>query len=165
MTFPKDTLTADRVRELFAYDHATGDLLWRVGQYEGQAAGCVTKDGYTQIRFDGRGYYAHRIVWLHQHGELPPKLVDHRDGNKRNNRLSNLRVATVSENAQNRIVAKDNKSGYLGVSSIGKRYVAQIQIAGKHYRLGAFDDPSDAHSAYLSAKAKLHTFQPEPRPN
>ena len=156
--------SVEEVRAAFAYDPDDGRLTWLEGKRRGYKAGCVTKDGYWQIRFGGHSYYAHRLVWAHQHGAWPHLQIDHRDGDKRNNRLGNLRLATNAENAQNIVAYRTNRSGYLGVCKVGgNRYLAQIQAYGRHIVLGYRDDPSEAHQLYLKAKAELHQFQPTPR--
>jgi len=54
------------------------------------------------------------LIFLYHHGYLP-KFVDHIDGNKKNNRIENLREATKSQNAMNQKVSTRNTSGIKGV--------------------------------------------------
>lgn len=84
--------------------------------------------------------------------------IDHVNGVKDDNRLSNLRLATHRENHQNRARNKNNKSGFLGVSPINGKWRAQIMADGKKLALGCFDAPEAARDAYLAAKAELHKF-------
>lgn len=154
---------ASAIREALAYDPDTGGLTWLKGQYKGDLAGCRTKDGYWQIRFDKQSYYAHRIVWLFHTGAWPSHQIDHCDGDRLNNRATNLRLATHAENAQNRVAYRTNKSGYLGVCKSGNHYLAQIQVNGQHRVLGKRATPADAYELYLAAKSELHSFQPSPR--
>ncbi len=91
-------------------------------------------------------------------------IVDHRDcaspiGNlathKLNNRRSNLRSATTQQNARNRKVRSDNKSGYKGVSKRRTTFAATISIdKGKRLHLGTFRSAEDAARAYDSAAQK-----------
>ena len=127
----------------------------------GDIAGFLSK-GYIRIQIDGKVYYAHRIAWFFHHGNWPADGIDHINGIRDDNRISNLREATSAENHQNRCKRRDNSSGYLGVSrekSQGK-YRAQIRVNGKQINLGYFADKEDAKQAYLDAKANLHQFNP-----
>lgn len=158
----------ERVRRRFHYDAATGDLIYRyrcgpVGA--GEIAGTLGPMGYIAIQVDGTIYRAHHLVWLHVTGKLPTLDLDHIDGNKANNRFGNLREATKVENMQNlRRPKKNNKSGYLGVNSLGGSWVATINVPnpsgsgrGKKLHLGCFKSPEEAHAAYLEAKRQLHS--------
>jgi hypothetical protein len=84
--------------------------------------------------------------------------VDHIDGDGLNNRRSNLRLATSSENKWNRGRLSTNTSGYKGVSwhNGAKRWQASIRVAYRLIYLGAFQTPEDAHAAYCEAAARLH---------
>jgi hypothetical protein len=91
-------------------------------------------------------------------GACDGQLVDHVDGDGLNNRRSNLRIATRAENNRNAAVRKDNTSGFKGVHwhKGDGRWQAQIRVAGKRIRLGAFDTPEAAHAAYCEAAARYH---------
>jgi hypothetical protein len=87
------------------------------------------------------------------------KLVtDHINGNTLDNRKSNLRICSISENCKNRIVQKNNKTGFKGVRYIkdSNKYRAEIFNNGRHYSLGFFIDPIDAAKAYNAAALKYH---------
>lgn len=151
---------AEKVRSSLKYDANTGEFVWLTGNFSGRKAGCRTKDGYLYIGFRGRSQYAHRLAWLYVHGVWPAAHIDHINGNRSDNRIENLRPATVAENAQNRIVYRNNKSGLMGVTKRGDTFIAQIQVDGKHLNLGQFSSADDAHQSYLAAKEKFHSFQP-----
>lgn len=87
---------------------------------------------------------------------LPGELVDHIDGDRLNNRRSNLRVATQSQNQFNRSKPRNNTSGFKGVSwkKSHKSWQAIIKVHGKHIHLGYFDIPEEAHAAYMKAACK-----------
>lgn len=102
-------LTAERLRELLTYDPETGEFRWRYTRgcrARGQIAGTVTCLGYLTIAIDGRKYKAHRLAWLHVHGEWPYPEIDHINRIKLDNRLVNLRRATRAENNANRVVLR-----------------------------------------------------------
>jgi hypothetical protein len=163
-------VTQDRVKELLEYDPETGVFVWLISASnavpKGTVAGTRKANGYSEIKIDWRLYKAHRLAWLYTHGEFPDSFIDHINGDRSDNRISNLRLATKSENGQNQKTARpDNKSGYLGVHWCNReqRWVAQIALHGKKHFCGYFSDPADAHAAYLAKKKEIHIFQPTPR--
>lgn len=163
MTTEKSTppLTAERVRELLDYDPATGWLTWRSSRGRvkaGARAGCIDQLGYRKIGFDCVAVRAHRLIWLHVHGVWPTNEIDHRNGNRDDNWLANLRDVTISGNAQNRRRARaDSQTGLLGASPYRGGFRAEIMVNRKRLRLGCFDTPEAAHAAYLAAKRSLHS--------
>lgn len=112
----------------------------------------------------GQAYAAHRsskprsIVRMHRllMGVTDPAvLVDHRDGNRLNNRRANLRVATVGQNNANRS-GPPSASGFRGVYRKGDRWQAQLRVDGKMRSLGCFNDPAEAARAWDLAAAEVH---------
>lgn len=79
--------------------------------------------------------------------------IDHRDGNGLNNRRSNLRLATQTQNLQNACIRSNNTSGYKGVTWHEKSnaWHAVIKNNGKVVSLGYYHDPADAARAYNRA--------------
>ena len=123
----------------------------------GKEAGSLGVLGYTQIYLNGTLHYAHRLAWLYVYGEYPKNMIDHVDGNRANNAISNLRDVTSQGNRQNmRRAMRDNKTGLLGASKSRKGYVAQICINGKQTYLGLYETALLAHEAYLSVKREVH---------
>ncbi len=156
-------LDQSTVRRLFDYDPITGLLTWRERANPksnvrvGSVVGYKTIDGYLGVNINKKTYKVHRIIWLHVYGHLP-KRVDHRDNNGFNNRLKNLRNATVSQNAQNATAHKDNACRRKGVYQRGDtgRWTAQICINGKKRSLGCFPTAEAASKAYARAAVDLH---------
>ena len=151
------TLTQDLLNEVFDYN---GEVLyWKIstnGHLVGQIAGS-THSGYCCVKFCGKLYKAHRIIYLMVHGELP-KYLDHVDGNPLTNKIENLRPATKSQNGFNRKINKNNLSGYKGVGldkSTGK-WRARCWVMGKVHTIGYFDDVEVAAEAVKSARIRLH---------
>ena len=157
-------LTQQRLKELLAYDEATGVFTRKTKHHRfdiGSIAGGVIPSGYRIMRIEKKNQYAHRLAWLYVHGEFPAKDIDHIDGNRDNNAIANLRAATRSQNLQNqRKPRSDNKSGILGVSySKGRnKWVAQIVHGGKQRNLGHYASPELAKEAYITAKRQFHAF-------
>ena len=159
-------VTFDELRELVDYNANTGLFTWAVNRSNktraGSQAGSTRKDGYSVIEIYGRKYKSHRLAWLYCYGCFPKNCIDHINGNKSDNRISNLRDVTHSENLRNQKKPRsDNKSGFLGVC-IHKRingeikFGAQIRTDGKPTFLGLFDTPNEAHMAYMQAKRIAH---------
>lgn len=105
---------------------------------------------------DGRGYYVHRLAWFYVHGRWPQQQIDHINGDPHDNRIANLREATVEQNRRNVRLSTKNKFGLKGVTIQKGRYKAQIRFAGKHINIGLFDSPEEAHAAYCRHAIQLH---------
>lgn len=163
--FTNGPLTQARLKELFSYDSQTGIFkrLVNVGPAKaGVYKSRPNSTGYFRVCIDGRSYLLHRLAWLYTHGEWPVMLLDHIDGDTKNNKLANLRSCTHLENSQNTSKKARCRSGFRGVygpTSAG-RWTASIGINYKQIRLGTFDTKEQAHAAYLEAKKTLHSFQP-----
>lgn len=144
-----------RLKELYSYNSENGIFIRNTnrGGYEiGSIAGRVNNNGYISIGIDGKEYGAHRLAWLYIHDELPLCEIDHKDRNRSNNAILNLRVVTSSENNHNRGMYKTNKSGCKGVSFAGNRWRASISVDGKRINLGRFEKYSEAVDARMDAE-------------
>ena len=88
--------------------------------------------------------------------EWPPFDLDHIDGDRTNNRMSNLRPTNDRLNCGNAKRYKNNTSGHKGVSwhITKKAWFANIRVHGKLVHLGKFNDPETAHEAYMTAARK-----------
>lgn len=160
------TLTQARLKELLHYDPETGVFTWRLNRapcLAGDVAGCVNKkSGYRFVTIDRKIYLAHRLAWLYVHGVLPPKL-DHKNRCRDDNGIENLRAATAAENCQNMKMPGHNTSGLQGAfwHKSKKKWVSFISVSNKKHYVGTFADKHAAHAAYVAAKSRLHTFNPE----
>jgi len=155
-------VSVERIRELLEYDPATGNFTWKVSRGNakvGSRAGGSDNKGYLLIRIDGVLCKAHRLAWALHHGTMPPRgtLVDHIDGDRANNRIDNLRLATHAENMRNRQKpGKRNRSGATGVCWYirDQKWSAQIKKNGRQIHLGYFTNKQDAIEARRLAEAK-----------
>lgn len=146
-------LTAERARQLWRYDPDTGVLIHRFGRGKKAGSAAGTRNTlYVTVYADGIPYRAHRVIWLMQKGKWPDELIDHIDGNGRNNRWRNLRQATFKENARNKRPSKNCKSGIVGVSPAGDKWCADIGVDGKIIHLGQFECVEAAASARCAAE-------------
>ena len=156
-------LTQQRLLEVLSYDESSGRFTWlqpnspRV--FVGSPAGSLhSGSGYRRLMVDGRKYLEHRLVWLAATGEFPPILIDHINGIKHDNRISNLRLATRKQNNENVKLRIDNTTGFKGATrKPDGRWEAQIQTNKTKVYLGLFDTPEAAHAAYVQAATNLFT--------
>lgn len=122
------------LKEWLYYDPETGDFTWIKGGFAEKIAGCV-HGKYITIMLRGQQYPAHVLAWFYVHGKRC--LVDHKDRDGFNNRLINLREATVSQNGMNRRISSNNQLGYKGVIQMASgNYRADITVNGVKIRLG-----------------------------
>jgi len=115
--------------------------------------GTVNANGYLVFKVNGKLHYAHRVAFFLMNGFLP-KMVDHINGKKTDNRIANLRAADASINGQNRRpkgVTKHKGSN---------KWIASIMVNYKRKHIGYFDTPELAHQAYLEAKKIHHPTAP-----
>lgn len=149
-----------------SYDSQTGIFTYKKHvlpcRKAGAVAGYVNGFGYVGIRFKSKNYQAHRLAWLFHYGEMPEIFIDHIDGNRANNAISNLRLANYVENGQNQKKASlANKTGFLGVCKIRNKknpYRATICNNGKNIVLGHYPTAEEAHAAYIAKKKEIHPF-------
>ena len=94
-------------------------------------------NGYGVVKLNGQVYKAHRIIFKFVYGYLPD-MLDHRDGNKMNNNITNLRPATAQENQRNAQLRVDSTSGATGVSFSKGKWRAYIYVDQKQINLGRF---------------------------
>ena len=130
----ENSLTKNFLLDVLDYIPETGMLLQKKKRPKvkvGSIAGVVTPRGYRYIQLNGRKYAAHRLVWFIEYGCFPSLFIDHIDGNKLNNHISNLREVTIKQNNENRGAQKNNKIGIKGVS-YNKKLKKYIEIGRAH---------------------------------
>ena len=147
------------------YDPETGDFTWQIkthgmgGQiYPGDKAGNLNDQGYRIVGYKGKQYRAHRLAWLFMTGDWPEKGmdIDHINSDRDDNRWSNLRLATRSQNNRNGGITAANKSGCRGVSIVKRtgKWHARIKHEGKIIILGDYADINEAIAARKAAEIK-----------
>lgn len=151
-------ISRETLTKFINYNESTGSFLWAVNRGSikaGSKAGAVNGGGYLVIGINYKLYSAHRLAWLYVHGVWPKNFIDHINGVKTDNRISNLREATIRENGQNRI---EHRTGKLVGATYAKdrnMWRAQIEINNKNVRLGQFKTEQEAHKAYVDAKNRM----------
>lgn len=145
--------TIEDLRNYFSYDPETGVLRTAPN---GRVVGYEKKTGYSWVNFRQKQYRIHRIIWMIVHGEIPDQ-IDHINGNRSDNRLSNLRNVTKHQNSLNHRLRPDNKSGCPGVNwhAKGRRWIAQIRDSGRYVYLGSFSELGNAIKARKDAEILL----------
>ena len=152
----------DYARDALAYDVVTGNMRWKVSLGPRSKIGALVgsaHDGYLRVKLVGRHYMLHRLAWFIHTGEWPKHEIDHINGDRRDNRIANLRDVPKCINQQNQHKARaSSTTGLLGVSKCQHRdgFLAQIRVNRKTKSLGFFPTAEQAHAAYLAAKSRLH---------
>jgi hypothetical protein len=133
------------IKQKLDYDRDTGKFYWKSS---GKEAGYITKGGYRAIKVLGKEFKAHQLVYLLEHGYIP-KVIDHINHQKDDNRIDNLREVTIGENNKNLSMPSSNTSGIVGVSynEKAKKWDAKINVDGKQKHLGYYETKEDAAQA------------------
>jgi len=143
----------------FIYDFEKGVII-RVRKYIGvnggvklkawsyEIAGYFDNYGYCRIMINKKVKRVHRVLYEKYHNIKIPdnKEIDHRDRNRSNNVITNLRMVSRSQNAQNSSLQTNNTSGYKGISfnKREKKWTVSITLKGKRHFLGYFVNLEEA---------------------
>lgn len=166
-------LTPEYVHECFSYSSDTGALVWIDrprhhfksdsywlrcnARWSGKEAANIALNGYKRVNINGTVHLVHRIIWLYVFGEWPVG-IDHINGDRADNRLSNLREATKEVNSRNLRKFVTNTSGVVGVS-FSKQYQKWEAYIGvgenRTQKLGFFDTLAEAAAARRGAEKVL----------
>lgn len=148
---------------LFSYDPEVGEVRWRAAHRKmkaGSVAGCLNASGYRRIKVGNITLLAHRIAWLLHTGNWPDIEIDHKNRNKDDNRIENLRLATRRQNELNKGPLKNNTTGFKNVMFCPKRrkpWQAKVRDnAGVQRHVGFFKTPEEAHAAFAAEAIRLH---------
>lgn len=179
----EEKFTFELINSLLRYEPETGKLFWKkrppqlfskTGN-QGQEGACrawntkwagkecftwTNENGYKTARFMDAGFKAHRVIWMLCNKEWPKGDVDHINGNKVDNRISNLRVVSREQNNRNAYKPKNNTSGVVGVSwrENIQKWRARVYQNNKEIDLGSYDTFEEAVAVRQAAAQRLgHT--------
>lgn len=141
---------------LVTYNPLTGKFYSKKGDEKRMI---VDHRGYLRLAVGSyKSLIAHRVAWAIYYGELPCTHIDHIDGDKKNNKIENLRICTHNQNQHNQGIRSNNTSGYKGVSFSKHlmKWQAQICCNKKVTSLGFFNLKEDAAHAYDKAAIEAH---------
>ena len=170
-------VTFDTLYQVLRYEPDTGYLYWLARspdmffnlkpeaycktwnkRYAGAQALTANSNGYRMGSVMGINAYAHRVAWMLGHGmEIPDgQIIDHVNGQKHDNRLLNLRLATLSLNAANMKPRQNGKPKGVSVGRWGVGWQANINKGGKKMYLGCFNTQDAAQDAYEKAAEAIY---------
>lgn len=166
------------LRQLLIYDPQSGTLTWRrrtVDMFDNSSRvakqTCAAwnrrfagkeaftyrhSSGYKTGTIENASYRSHRVIWKIVYGE-DPEMIDHINGDRADNRLSNLRSVSSQENARNMGMKSSNKSGRTGVFHLKEQsvWIASIRVYGRSVALGRYRTKEDAVMARSNAERSL----------
>lgn len=156
----REVVSLDRLKSRIDYNPETGRFRWKVAESGRQScdvdAGGYHGCGYITISFDGVRYLAHRLAWFYINGTWP-KMIDHINGDRKDNRIVNLREVTPAQNGHNASKRSTNTTGHKGVfrTKSGKYYARltanNITVSSKR-----FETKEEAVEAAGDMIASLH---------
>lgn len=159
-------LTGSLIEDNLLVDLAAGKFYWRWKPRvkEGQRAGVLKRGprhaggGYRVITINQVHYRAHHLMWACCTGKWPEGEIDHINGNRDDNRIENLRAATVRENRANKRIQSNNRSGFKWVYQHNQtgRWIAEIRKHGQRVYRSSHGDPKIAYEAACEAAKKIH---------
>jgi len=170
---PVEKLTVEDVRRFLHYDPKTGRFWWKIRAYDtfygdvtmrfnrgkawnqrfaGTRAFTSLSLGYFVGSILGCKVYAHRVAWIHYYGEMPSQglLIDHINGDRTDNRISNLRLVTRQQNIYNK-PSRGGASQHKGVlwNKYARKWQTVIRHEGKTRHLGLFNSEEEAAARYI----------------
>jgi hypothetical protein len=169
-----NNISPQYIRDLLDYDPETGIFIWKHRQlrkgierldkaWNTRLAGKIVasfchRNGHLYFSIHNKNCAAHRVAWAHYYGQWPDRDIDHRNGNPADNRISNLRLATDSQNLCNAKIRVNNTSGFKGVSWSKKerKWYAYITKDKKMIGIGRFHCFGKAIVARKLAAKQMH---------
>lgn len=155
------------LRARLSYNPDTGLFTWisvtrrcdikRIGTVAGSIS---LSHGYVEVGVGNKSYLAHRLAYLFMRGHWPEAglQIDHIDGNRTNNKWSNLRLCTNAENSRNSKVR--HLSGASKVKGVRQRstgaWMVQVTHNYTNYYGGQFATKAEAEQAAINLRLRLH---------
>jgi len=146
-------LDRELLEDRFTIDLDSGSIRYRKpvkGNRVGSPAGTIRSDGYVRVRIDGKPRFAHRIIYFMATGE-EPSYIDHVNGKKDDNRITNLRAASNSENMCNHQKRKPQ-----GVYLRGSKWHGRVMKNYQTHRIRPTEDRAEAVRRLHDLRKSLH---------
>lgn len=159
----KNLPSVEYLSKRLRYEPETGKLFWldceempnnwRTRFSTREAFTADNGNGYRVGNIKNVKFKAHRVIWALHQGQWPSDQIDHINGIRTDNRISNLRVVSCQENSRNQFMQKNNTSGVTGVSwcTYAGMWRAQISIDGRNKSLGYYSTLEAATEARAEA--------------
>jgi hypothetical protein len=138
------------LKDSLKYNPKSGVFTWGVSDKRraGNQAGTSSVGGYIQIKFQGKFYFAHRLAWLLVHGTWPTHEINHKNGNKKDNRITNLEDIEHHLNLSLRHKVR-------GVRERNGKFYARVCKNRKEFREGPFESVDKAREAYFQLREEV----------
>lgn len=152
-TIDEEMQGMDALLERVYVDTVTGIVTWTNPKGNklspGDIAGSKNNKGYHHIKFDGKYYKRHRLVFYVVNGWLP-EILDHKNGKDAGDGIDNLQEASNSQNVKKGNIRSDNRTGYKGISwhKGVQKYQVNITKDGITHYLGCYADIEVAKRVY-----------------
>lgn len=147
----KIIMNSELLRQILNYNKDTGKWIWLVkngtNNNIGDIAGTVNNDGYNIITYKRKKYKSSRLAFIYMGHEIP-KIVDHINTIKTDDRWNNLRASTVQMNGANRKSRYKNMPKGITWNARRNKWVSQITVNNKLKYLGGYDCPAAASFVY-----------------
>lgn len=146
-------------RPVSTFVSVTASKVWN-SNYPGKVAGTKHESrgkSYRRISINNSDLPSHRLAWIFVYGFIPDDMeIDHINGDGQDNRMSNLRLVSHTQNSMNRRNPENNTSGHIGISfHVGhEKWQARIGYKGKRIHLGYFSSLESAANARKLAEIK-----------
>jgi len=140
------------LHEWFSFNNETGEIS-RIKSKWGSKLGVLTTTngaGYIVVKHNQKMYYGHHLAWFFGYGEMP-KFIDHINGIRTDNRISNLRLSSFKDNSKNLKLDKRNISGVRGITWNKQHQKWKVMLGSKY--LGWFSDIEEAKLCRKSAES------------
>jgi hypothetical protein len=163
-----DIISPETLRKLLFYNSETGVLIWRERamnallngiitkawntKYSGKSASYLNRRGYKALRVLGVNLLAHRVCFAIYYGRWPSGHIDHIDGDKVNNAITNLREVSDLQNARNAKLRSDNRYGCPGLTLTKYGWAVQIGGSKNRQHIGTFKLKEEAIRARADAE-------------
>lgn len=143
-----------QLESIFDYNQKSGMLFWK----NGKRAGSNLYNGYRRVKLQGVEYKEHRLIWVLFFDKQPKQLIDHINGIKDDNRIENLREASVSQNTCNSKLSVRNNTKTKGVyyNHKRKKYIVNCSINGNSKYLGSYKTLEEAQNTIRNYREKIH---------